>query len=89
MLLVSDAGAARGDYDEQRVEDTKKFLEKLHQYTYLYAWINPLPHSRWKGTTAEDIACFVPMYSLNRDGLNDAINILRGHPFPPGVNINA
>lgn len=89
VLLVSDAGAARGDYDQQRVEDTKKFLEKLHQCTYLYAWINPLSPSRWKGTTAEDIACFVPMYSLNRDGLNDAINILRGHPFPPGVNINA
>ncbi len=89
VLLVSDAGAARGDYDGQRLEETRKFLEKLHRFTYLYAWINPLPRPRWRGTTAEDIACLIPMYSLNRDELNDAINILRGHPFPPGVTINA
>ena len=89
VLLVSDAGAARGDYDEQRVEDTRAFIGALSSYTYLYAWLNPMPVPRWATSTAEDIANLVPMYHLDRDGLNDAVNILRGHPFPPGVNLDA
>lgn len=89
VLIVSDAGAARGYYDAQRVNATKAFLSLLNTYTYLYAWLNPMPPLRWKGNTAEEIAHFVPMFSLNRDGLNDAIELLRGHPFPPGVTNNA
>ncbi len=56
-------------------------------YTYLYAWLNPMPRNRWEKTTAEDIARIVPMFSVNREGLNDAVNILRGHPFPSGVGL--
>jgi len=47
-----------------------------------------MPKTRWKATTAEDIACMVPMFPLDREGLNDAVNILRGHPFPAGVGID-
>ncbi|MCP4368365.1 MAG: VWA domain-containing protein [Deltaproteobacteria bacterium] len=89
ILIVSDAGAARGYYDEQRLNTTRRFLKNLHTYTYLYAWLNPIPSKRWQSTTAGIIAQLVPMFSLDRDGLNDAINILRGQPFPPGVNLDA
>ena len=88
VLIVSDAGAARAHYDDERVHNTKSFLEKLGRYTYLYAWINPVPFSRWRFTTAADIEQLVPMFPLDRDGLDDAIQILRGHPFPPGVSLH-
>jgi uncharacterized protein with von Willebrand factor type A (vWA) domain len=87
VLVISDAGAARGNYDEIRVAETKSFLQTLTIYTYLYAWLNPMPRNRWEKTTAEDIARIVPMFSVNREGLNDAVNILRGHPFPSGVGL--
>jgi len=88
VLIISDAGAARGYYDRIRVAQTKTFLKTLSAYTYLYAWLNPMPKTRWEATTAEDIACMVPMFPLDREGLNDAVNILRGHPFPTGINLD-
>jgi uncharacterized protein with von Willebrand factor type A (vWA) domain len=88
VVIVSDAGAARAHYDDERVHDTKHFLKMLHRYTHLYAWINPVPFSRWRFTTAEDIEQIVPMFPLDRDGLDDAIQILRGHPSPPGVSLH-
>lgn len=88
VLILSDAGAARGYYNSRRVENTKSFLQTLNTYTYLYAWLNPMPQNRWVVTSAEDIAGIVPMFPLEREGLNDAVNILRGHPFPTGVGID-
>lgn len=88
VLIVSDAGAARRTYDGQRLKETKAFIKLLRQHTYLYAWLNPVPRPRWKTTTAEDIGEFVPMYPLDRQGLNDIINILLGHPFPPEVRLD-
>ena len=88
VLIVSDAGAARRTYDGQRLKETKAFIKQLRQYTYLYAWLNPVPQPRWKTTTAEEIAEFVPMYPLDRQGLNDIVKILLGHPFPPEVRLD-
>ncbi|MBA3534750.1 MAG: VWA domain-containing protein [Ardenticatenales bacterium] len=88
VLIVSDAGAARGDYDGERVAATRAFLQALRGHTYLYAWLNPMPARRWTATTAEAIARLVPMSPLEREGLHDAISILRGHPFPPEVHLD-
>ena len=88
VLIISDAGAAYGFYDDQRRKATQKFLIALRKYTYLYAWLNPMPKNRWAATTAEEIDRFVPMYPLNREGLSDIVNILRGHPFPQEVSLN-
>lgn len=78
VLIVSDAGAARGHYDSIRLEKTKEFLGKVKQTTYLYAWLNPVPRNRWMGSTAWHIAQFSPMFQLDWEGLNDAVNVLRG-----------
>lgn len=86
VLIVSDAGSARGYYDEQRLRNTGAFLQALSLHTYTYAWLNPVPPRRWTATTAQDIARSVPMFPLSRDGLGDIVNILRGQPFPQGVN---
>jgi len=89
VLIVSDAGAARGKYDSQRVTDTQSFLKILNGYTYLYAWLNPVPGNRWPGTTASDIARLASMFPLDQEGLEDCVAILRGNPFPREVDLDA
>ena len=88
VVIISDAGAARRTYDSERLRQTKLFIRQLCRYTYRYGWLNPVPKPQWKITTAEDIARFIPMYPLNREGLNDLVKILLGHPFPSGVGLN-
>jgi uncharacterized protein with von Willebrand factor type A (vWA) domain len=80
ILIFSDAGAARGGYSQERYELTKQLLAQLRQRVRYMAWLNPLPRSRWLGTTAGEIACLVPMFELSRRGLQDAIGVLRGRP---------
>lgn len=88
-LVVSEAGAALGGRDDERVADTRAFLAGLIASTYRAAWLNPLPAELWPGTPAAAIARLLPMYPLAREGLIDAVDILRGHPFPPGVGLYA
>ena len=82
VVIMSDAGAARGRYDTQRLLNTVAFLKALRRYTLQYVWLNPLPKSYryWKNSTAEQIARHVPMFSLDRDGMYQAVNVLRGQP---------
>ncbi|GAB1544617.1 hypothetical protein NUACC21_72930 [Scytonema sp. NUACC21] len=87
VLIVSDAGAARGNYNPERVKDTQEFIKQLQQSVNYYAWLNPMPNDSWKYTTAGEIARFVPMFEMSREGLSAAINTLRGryvyweHPY--------
>ncbi|MGK7943227.1 MAG: hypothetical protein AB4058_02020 [Microcystaceae cyanobacterium] len=78
ILIISDGGAIRGTYSERRVKQTSAFLQQLRKVTVKIAWLNPLPPKRWKKTTAEMIAQEVSMFELNRQGLEQGINILRG-----------
>ncbi len=78
VLIVSDAGAARGNFDSERIERTQAFIEQLKQYVRRYAWLNPMPNHRWPDTTAGEIARLVPMFELNRSGLEAGISALRG-----------
>ncbi|MEC4815157.1 MAG: hypothetical protein SAK29_18055 [Scytonema sp. PMC 1069.18] len=87
VLIVSDAGAARGNYNPGRIEYTRFFIEQLQQSVNYYAWLNPMPNDSWEYTTAGEIARFVPMFEMSREGLSAAINTLRGryvyweHPY--------
>ena len=82
VVLLSDAGAARGRYDLLRLLDTIAFLKALRAYTDRYVWLNPLPRRYWETTTttAAQIARHVPMFPLDREGLYRAVNVLRGQP---------
>ena len=52
---------------------------ELEDYTAKTIWLNPMPKTRWQGTSAEAIERLVPMYSLeNRAELQYAIDKLRG-----------
>jgi uncharacterized protein with von Willebrand factor type A (vWA) domain len=78
VLIVSDAGAARGNFDAERIRRTQEFVEQLKQVVRYHAWLNPLPHTRWPGTTAGEIARLLPMFEMGRHGLDAAISALRG-----------
>ena len=77
IMIVSDAGAARGWYHEERLTRTVEFLDQVRRYTPHIVWLNPLPRFRWLGTTAGPISRQAPMFELSRRGLDLAISALR------------
>ena len=79
VLIFSDAGAARGGFNSERIELTEAFLNQLKQHVRYIAWLNPVPRSRWLGTTSSEIANLIPMFEVSRRGLQDAVGVLRGH----------
>lgn len=78
VLLVSDAGAARGNRRPERIRATAEFLVRLKRHTTLLAWLNPMPQSRWASTSAQFIARLAPMFQMDRAGFSNAIDALRG-----------
>ncbi|MEJ6485302.1 hypothetical protein N0Y54_29015 [Nostoc punctiforme UO1] len=78
VLIISDAGAAWGNFDQERVDNTKVWIEKLQQSVRYFAWLNPMPSECWRRTTAEKIARFVPMFEMSPQGMNAVISVLRG-----------
>jgi len=82
-LIVSDAGAARGSWDPERVRLTVRFLGWLRRLTTNVAWLNPMPTDRWAATTAEAVAHLIPMYPMDTEGLGRALDVLRGLRRPP------
>jgi uncharacterized protein with von Willebrand factor type A (vWA) domain len=81
VVVISDAGAVRKYYNVVRLLDTISFIKALRAYTLNYVWLNPLPKSYWKDNTAAEIARHVPMFPLNREGIQQAVNVLRGHQY--------
>ena len=78
ILIVSDAGAARGLRLMERIQSTIEFLLTIKQATNLIAWLNPMPQERWVGSSAKIIANVLPMLPMDRDGLCRAIEVLQG-----------
>lgn len=78
VLIVSDAGAARGHRRLERIRATVRFLTQLRRTTQLCAWLNPMPVERWEGSSAEMIANLAPMFQMDDDGLSNAIDVVRG-----------
>jgi len=81
ILIISDGGAARGNFDEERVKSTQKWIEQLQQSVRYCAWLNPMPKECWQQTTAGEIARLLPMFEMSREGMSGAISILRGRYF--------
>lgn len=79
-LVVSDADAARGTFDVSRLHDMLAFTRALRHRGATTAWLNPLPRSLWMRSTAAQLARHVPMYPLDRAGVLQAVNALRGQP---------
>jgi len=78
IIIVSDAGAARGSNSGGRVRATIKFLFKLNKISNKIVWLNPMPEDRWTDTSAERIARFVPMISVEQYKLHKVIDLFKG-----------
>jgi uncharacterized protein with von Willebrand factor type A (vWA) domain len=80
VLVIGDAGAARGRLDRDRVEGTGDFLARIRAQGLPVAWLNPMPRARWRGTSAQRTADRAPvsMQPFTEDGLTRAIDVLRG-----------
>lgn len=78
VLIIGDAGAARGSFDKIRVERSQVWIEQLQQSAKYVAWLNPMPRDSWQHTTAGEIAQMLPMFAMSRTGMNAAISVLRG-----------
>lgn len=77
VLIVSDAGAARGYRRRERISATTEVIWEIQQHTNLITWLNPVPQLRWNTTTAKIISHLVPMFAMNQDGLIQAIATLQ------------
>ena len=77
LLIISDAGAARGRYNDERVDATEDFYLEAIKKVKQIAWLNPLPKKRWQGTSAQYIAEFLPMFEATQQGLVKAIDVMR------------
>jgi hypothetical protein len=75
ILIVSDAGAARGNWIQQRVVETCRMLHTLRRHRV--AWLYPLPKERWANTSAQEIARFVNMFEPGNNFSDDFGNIVR------------
>lgn len=73
VLIISDAGAARGGVNYDRIELTENFLDELYGCVRQVAWLNPVPENRWRGTSAQGISQLVKMYELDNSGLVAAV----------------
>ena len=77
-VIFSDAGAARGQFSELRLQETDKFIRLLSQSCRRIIWLNPMPVYRWFDSTAEDIAKYLaPMFQLNIQSLRQALRTLK------------
>jgi uncharacterized protein len=81
IVILSDGGAARQGYRISRLLDTIAFVKGLRTYSSNYVWLNPLPRSYWRNTTAAQIARHVPMFEMNREEMETAVNVLRGQQY--------
>lgn len=81
LLVVSDAGAARGRMDRERVRATQSFADAARRVAWWpIAWVNSMPRERWSTSSAARIAALpgITMFELTEDGMVQAIDHLRG-----------
>ncbi|RFS26926.1 hypothetical protein DVR12_03830 [Chitinophaga silvatica] len=79
ILIISDAGAARGYYNEERIKNVNWLLYRLRRHKI--AWLNPVPKKRWKGTSADEISNLVKMFEVGTetsDTLGSMVSFYKG-----------
>ncbi len=81
LLVVSDAGSARGFLNRRRALQTLAFLDEAGHRFGACLWINPMPRERWAGSTAALVARspVATMLPLGAQQLLRGIDILRGN----------
>lgn len=86
VVIISDAGAARGAFDAKRISETEAQIHQIQKRSRNCIWLNPMPQRRWNGNSAEKIAQLLPMFECTGLGLNKAVDALRGQLLKPNVS---
>lgn len=77
LLIISDAGAARGTVQQERINQTKDFLALVKAKSPNLLWLNPMPRARWRNSSAGYISYFVPMLEASKSGLRKLPEVLK------------
>jgi uncharacterized protein len=56
VMIVSDGGAAAGNYSAARIDGTQRFLHQLLPCVREVFWLNPVPEKYWENTSAAAIS---------------------------------
>ena len=70
IIIMSDAGAAKGARNDSLVIDIIRFLESIKGRTNRILWLNPVPRKRWSGTPAFFLPLHVKAIELTKDGIS-------------------
>lgn len=78
IVVISDSGAARSTFNEQRIKKSIEFIRDIYRNTKFFVWFNPVPIERWQNNTAFVLSSLnVPMFSLDVLNFRKGIDILR------------
>lgn len=78
FIMLSDAGAARGTFNEFRITQTLEFINQLYLNTRHFVWFNPVPKERWVDNTAFVFKSMnVPMFPIDVWNFRNGIDFLR------------
>lgn len=94
-IIISDAGAARGNTDaarkQARLAITESFLAELDKTCAHTVWLNPMPSHRWTGTAAalikEKVFLMAPVFDHSSYNFQDTFrtilkqNLKNTNPF--------
>lgn len=82
IIIVSDAGTARGNNSGERFKSSIRSYIRFSKKSPKIIWLNPMPKERWKNTTAERISRIIPMFCINTyNDLQNAVKTLRGKNY--------
>lgn len=77
VIVLSDAGAARGSSNPTRIRIIRTFIQQVRSRGHSMIWLNPFPEERWSTSSAEYIAYFVDMLAISLKGLKSLPELLK------------
>ncbi|MEM6806062.1 MAG: hypothetical protein AAF696_31985, partial [Bacteroidota bacterium] len=82
VLIISDGGAARGNYSKENIIKVYQGIEGIRDFASNIAWLNPMSRSRWN-TPKPSSAWYInqhviPMFDFSNSDVQAAVNVLRG-----------
>lgn len=77
ILVISDAGAAKGNQHKERIEASRKALNEMQASGATVLWLNPMPQARWLSSSALALALQVRMLEVKDLELKQIPSILK------------
>lgn len=82
VLIISDGGAARGNYSKQNIIKAYQGVQQIRSFASHIAWLNPMPRSRWNSPKPSSAWYInqqvISMYDFSNEEIQAAVNVLRG-----------